>query len=105
MLDFGLYLFYAMTAIAVLGAVGFAIYNAIQTPGSLIKSLIGIGALLALFGVAYALSGNEVTTAHRALGVSESTSKLIGAGLILFYLSLVLGIIALLYSEISKAFK
>jgi|SRR5690606_39395921 len=105
MLDLGFYITYALLGIAVLGALGFAIYHAVRTPGALVKSLIGIGALLALFGLSYALSGSEVNSAARALGVTESSAKLIGAGLIMLYISLVLAALALIYSEISKAFR
>lgn len=105
MVDVGLYIFYALTAIAILGAIGFSVLNAMQTPGALVKSLIGIVSLVVVFGLSYLLSSGEVTNAHRALGVTESTSQLVGAALIMFYIALVLCAVALLYSEISKAFK
>jgi hypothetical protein len=91
--------------IAILAAIGFAVMSAVTTPGALVKTLIGIGALVVLFGLAYILSTSDVSNANRALGVTEGSSKLISAGLIMFYMALVLAILALLYSEISKAFK
>jgi hypothetical protein len=38
-----------------------------------------------------------------AAGVNSSSSKFIGAGLIMFYIVLVLSVVAIIYSEISKA--
>ena len=105
MLDIGLYLFYALMGIAILVAIGFAIYHAIKTPGALVKTLIALGALAVLFGVSYALSSGELSNSNRALGVTEGTSKLIGAGLIMFYVAFALAILALIYSEITKAAK
>lgn len=105
MLDFGLYFFYFLCVLAIAGTVGFAILHAINTPGALLRSAIAIGALLALFGVAYALSSSDVIASHRALGITGGTSKIVGAGLIMFYIVIVLAFISLLYSEISKAFK
>lgn len=105
MLDFGLYLFYALLGIAILAAIGFSIANAMKVPGAFVKSLIGIGVLLALFGISYALSSSEVSTKNAALGLTESSSKLIGAGLIMFYITLALSAVALIYSEITKALK
>jgi hypothetical protein len=39
------------------------------------------------------------------LGITEGTSKLVGAGLITFYIVIIGAVIGLVYSEISKAFK
>jgi hypothetical protein len=103
MLDLGLYAFYALLGIAVVAAIVFPILNAIKSPKALIKSLISLGAVLVLFGVAYALSSSEVSPKNASLGIDGTNSKLIGAGLIMFYISLGLAALALLYSEISKA--
>ena len=105
MLDIGLYTFYALLAIAVLAALVFPIINAIQTPKLLLKSLIGVGALLVLFGLAYALSSDGVTAKQSAYGVTASSARMISAGLILFYITLIGSAIAVIYSEISKALK
>jgi hypothetical protein len=104
MLDVGLYVFYALLAIAVIAAVVFPIINAIKTPGALLKSLIGVGALLVLFGIAYALSSSELSTKDAAV-VTPTAARLISAGLIMFYITLVLSILAVVYSEITKALR
>jgi hypothetical protein len=104
MLDIGLYVFYGLLAIAVITAIAFPIVNAIKTPAALLKSLIGVGALLLLFGVAYAMSDSDLSQRSAAM-VGANTGKLISAGLILFYITLLLAILAVVYSEITKAFK
>jgi hypothetical protein len=105
MLDLGFYVFYALLIIAVALTVIFPIIHMLKEPSMLIRSAIGIGLIVVLFGISYAMSGSEVNLKAAALGVTESSSKLIGAGLIMFYITLVLSILALIYSEISKAFK
>ena len=102
MLDVGLFVFYALFAIAILAAVLFPIINSIKTPAALLRSLIGVGALLVVFGIAYALSDSEVS---QGSGLSAGQSRLIGAGLIVFYIALIVSAAAVLYSEITKAFK
>jgi hypothetical protein len=105
MLDFFLYLMYALLIGGIGAAVVFAGVNAAKSPGSSVKSLYGIGALVVVFVVAYAMSGDFVTTEQQAKGISGGTSKLIGAGLITFYMALVVSILGMVYSEISKALK
>ena len=105
MLDFGFYLFYALLIIAVALTIVFPIIHLLREPSKLITSAIGIGIVVVLFVIAYALSDSEVNLKAAALGVTPASSRLIGAGLILFYISLVLSVLALIYSEISKALK
>src|SRR5687767_1844682 len=105
MIDLGLYVFYVLLFIAVAAALFFPLFSAIRQPASLGKSAIGVGALVVLFVVAYAMSGSDVNIKAAAAGITGPVSKLIGAGLIMFYITLILAILALIYSEISKAFK
>jgi hypothetical protein len=105
MLDFGLYLFYVLLFIAVGAAIIFPLLYVIREPKALGKSAIGVGFLVVLFVIAYAMSGSDVNIKAAAAGITSSVSKLIGAGLIMFYITLLLAILALIYSEISKALK
>jgi hypothetical protein len=104
MLDFGLYFFYFLLGVAVLSALVFPIINAIKTPKALLRSLAGVLILLVLFGIAYMLSSDEVS-AKNAVFVTSSGSRMISAGLILFYITLILSAVLVVYSEITKAFK
>jgi len=105
MLDLGLYLFYALLLIAVVAALVFPVIHSIKQPGALLKSAIGLGIVVVVFGVSYAIADSSVNVKAAAMGITESSSKLIGAGLIMFYVALVLSALALIYSEISKALK
>ncbi|HYI76411.1 MAG TPA: hypothetical protein VEW65_02260 [Chryseolinea sp.] len=105
MLDIGLYIFYALLFIAVAAAVIFPLINSIKEPSALIRTGIVLAIILVLFGISYGLSGSTLSRNAIAFGLSEGTVKLISAGLIMFYIVLILAILALIFSEISKALK
>ncbi len=85
----GLIVCYAFMGVAILTSVGMPILNAIKNPAGLVKSLIGVVGLVVLFGVSYALSGSEVSVKYAAYGVDAASSKMIGAGMIMFYIILI----------------
>jgi hypothetical protein len=105
MLDVGLYALYVLLFIAVAAAIIFPLINSLSNPRALIRSAIGLGAIVVLFGIAYAVSDSQLTRSAISAGLTESSVKLISAGLIMFYIVLVLAVLALIYSEISKALK
>ena len=105
MLDVGLYIGYTLLIVAVLAAVVLPLIKAVQSPAELLKSLYGVVALLVIFGIAYAVSGSGVRPNWAVVGVGEGTSKLIGAGLITFYIVVVIAFAGLIFSEINKALK
>lgn len=105
MIDIGLIVGYTLLIVAILAAVVLPLISAMQSPAAMLKSLYGVIALIVLFVIAYAVSSSEVTPQWRALGITEGVSKLVGGGLILFYITMVLAIIGLIYSEINKALK
>lgn len=106
MIDAGLYIGYILLAVATISAVVFPLINSLKNPKGFVMSGIGVGGLLVLFLIAYAMAGGELTPKYQALGVTtEASSKLIGAGLTLFYLVFVLAVIGMIYSEINKALK
>ncbi|MCB0487419.1 MAG: hypothetical protein R2820_13385 [Cyclobacteriaceae bacterium] len=103
--DIGLYVGYVLFIVAVGAAAILPLISALKSPKDLMKSLMGVGALLVLFLVSYALAGSEVTAKYVAQGVGEGSSKLIGAGLTMFYIVFVLALLGIVYSEINKALK
>ncbi len=105
MIDLGLYIGYALFIIAVLLAIVLPLISALKAPATLVRSLIGVGIIVVLFGISYALTGSNVTQSQAALGTTPASSKLIGAGLTMLYLTFFLAVLSLIYSEISKALK
>jgi hypothetical protein len=103
--DAGLYTAYALLAVAVVAAVVLPLMHAGNSPGALKKGLIFIAGMVVVFIISYALAGSELTADQVAKGITSTTSKLVGAGLIMFYLAAIIAVIGLIYSEINKAIK
>jgi len=101
--DIGIYVCYIFLGIALISSVLLPL--ALKHPAGLVKSLAGVGGLVVLFIIAYSFSGSEVSAKAVAMGVDESGSKMIGAGLILFYFVLVAAAVGIVFSEISKSLK
>jgi len=93
-----LYICYIALGLAVVLSILMPLLHAIKHPAGLVKSLIGVGGLVLLFVVAYSLSGSEVTTKAAALGENAASSKMIGAGMIMFYIILLVASIMAIYS-------
>lgn len=105
MIDFALYVGYALIAIAALLAMVLPLIGALNDPKSLAKSGAGIAGLLAVYLIGYLISGNEVTAVYSQFGVDATTSKTIGGAVTMMYLMLVIIIAAIIYSEVSKLFR
>ncbi|GAB1446944.1 MAG: hypothetical protein KF860_16780 [Cyclobacteriaceae bacterium] len=105
MVDIGLYLGYGLLLVGLAAAIILPLVSALKAPKELLKSAMGVGALLVLFLIAYGLSGAEVTAKYTSLGVGESSSKLIGAGLTMFYFVFIIALLGIVVSEINKALK
>jgi len=103
--DIAFYITYALLLVGVLAAIFLPLISAFGEPKSLIKSGIGIGALLLLYLIGYAISGAEVTERYADFGVGESASKLIGGSLIMMYLIGGVLIVGIIYTEISRMLK
>lgn len=103
--DAGLYSAYALLTLAIGSAIVLPLLNTLKSPGEIKTMLFAIAGMVVLFLISYAIAGSEVSTEQAAKGISTTTSKLVGAGLIMFYLTAALAVIGLVFSEINKAFK
>jgi len=101
LIEAGLYLTYAMIAVAVIAAVVFPVIFIIQDPKKAKASLLGIAGLAVIFVLAYMLSSNELYKDVQ----NPTVSKLVGGGLIMFYIMFAGAIVAAIYSEVAKLFK
>jgi hypothetical protein len=105
LISWGLYLGYVILGVAVVATIVLPLINTIKNPTNLMKSGIGIGVLVVVFAISFALSDSQLSPIGKGLGETEESVKWIGAGLIMFYIALFAAIIGLVYSEISKVFK
>jgi hypothetical protein len=101
----GLYIGYILLGIATIAAIALPLMNAIKNPSVLIKSGISLVGLLIIFAISYAIADDNVNSIAVSYGQDASSVKLIGAGLIMFYIVIILSVVGLVYSEINKALK
>lgn len=99
MIDLALYLSYILIGACTVVAVIMPLVQSFSDPASLTKSGIGVAALVVVFIVSYALSDGS------APGASETTSKVVGAGIISSYVFFFGALIGIAYTEISKLIK
>ena len=105
-IDIGLYIVYFLFFIALAATIILPLLSAAKAPKTLVKSGIAVGGLVLMFAVAYGLAGGELTPKWETLGVTtEFNSKLIGAGLTMFYFVFIIAIVTMIYSEVSKSLK
>jgi drug/metabolite transporter superfamily protein YnfA len=103
LISIGLYVGYAIFFVAVVAVVVLPLMNALKEPKELAKSAAAVGGIAVIFLIVYSISGDEVTLKTASMGTTPGSSKLIGAGLMMFYVFLVVSIIGLIYSFFSKS--
>ncbi|MBL4715335.1 MAG: hypothetical protein JKX95_01775 [Bacteroidia bacterium] len=95
----GLYLSYMFLAVAALGAIVFPIIQIAKNPKGAMSSIIGVTAILIIFGISYVLASNE------AISKFEANYKMVGAAIISMYVLGIGAIGSIVYVEVSKMFK
>jgi len=104
--NFGLYLAYIMTILGVLLAIVLPLIKLMDEPKKLVNSAIGVGILVVVYGLAYVISGSELTSIYIESEVeTETLSKMIGGMLIMVYIMLGLAGAGIVYTELNKAIK
>jgi len=102
MTNYGIILTYILLAVATLAAVGFPLINLLRYPKNAKGALLGVGALVVVLGLSYALA-SDVNPSN--IEISPEGAKRVDAGLFSFYILSVVAIGALVYAEVSKLFK
>lgn len=95
---------YALLGLAALAAIILPLINAIGNPRSLITGAIGLVVILIVFGIGYSVAGSEVTATYSKFGIDAGMSKYIGGIISTTYMLLVIAIIGIVFTEISKIF-
>lgn len=103
--EFGLYLAYILFGIGLIAAIVLPLVKALDEPKQLVKAGIGLGGLLVVFLISWAIAGNEVTNMYTEKGVGVGLSKLVGGVITMMYLLMGIAVVAIVYTEISKSLK
>lgn len=102
------YVSYILLAIAVAGVAIFSIINIVSSGEKIKRTLIGLGALAVVVILGYVLADGtniDFDALSRAdINVTEAESRTVGAGLITFYILMVVALGSMLLSGIKKMF-
>lgn len=97
---------YLLLGIAIAASVLFGLKNLLTSKGALKKTLFGLGGLLVVFVISYALAtGTDVNLeemAKKGVPTTEGTVKSIGMGLNVFFILTVIAVGAMLWSGVKK---
>lgn len=93
---------YALLGLAVLAVIILPIINAIGNPKSLVSGAIGLVFLLVVFGIGYSIAGSEVTATYAKFGIDAGLSKYVGGIISTTYILVLIALIGIIYTEISK---
>ena len=96
---------YVMMGLSIAAIVLFSIYAMAQNPKSAVKSLIGLAAILVLFGVAFALSSDVPVVTPTKTYSNSLGLKVADASLYATYILLVGAILAIIGGEVRNFFK
>ncbi len=96
---------YVLLVLAAVAAVGFSLINLGTNIKGAKGTLIGVGALLLVVVIGYAMAGTDLTIKMQDMGITEGEVKWSGAGLITFYILFGLAVLAAIYSGVSKMIK
>jgi hypothetical protein len=95
---------YALLGLAVLAVIILPIINAIGNPKSLVSGAIGLVFILVVFGIGYSIAGAEVTATFSKFGIDAGLSKYVGGIISTTYILVVIAIVGIAFTEISKIF-
>lgn len=104
--NIGLGLTYVLAGLGVLGMLAIAVKGMIDRPKSAIKVGIGVGVALVIYLIGYLIDGGTTTEAWKEFGVeTSSSSKRIGASLIMMYISLIGGLLLIIFGPFLRLIK
>ena len=97
---------YILLGVTILFTLIAAVSNMLLNPKGSLKILLILAIMVVVAIVSYFLSTNEFTEAQLAeMDITETTSKLVGAGLFFTYFLAAVAILAIIYSAVSRMFK
>lgn len=101
--DFMIYVMYAFFGICCVVSVLAALAGTASNPKGIKGTLIGFIALAAVLGVSYVMASGEVLESYG--NVSETSSKLSGAGLYAFYILFGISVVTIIGSSVKNLIK
>ena len=107
LINAGLWLTYIMVAGGAFAAIAFPMMFLAKNPEKAKGALKGIGGLIAIVVISYVLASGNIMEfpGSEKFGMTKSSTKRVGMGLIAFYFLALGAVAAVLYAELGKLFK
>ena len=107
LINAGLWLTYIMVAGGALASIAFPVIFLVRNPEKAKGALKGIVGLIAVFVISYIIASGQIMEfpGSEKFGMTESSTKRVGMGLIAFYFLALGAVAAVLYAELGKVFK
>ncbi|NNF01651.1 MAG: hypothetical protein HKN22_03125 [Bacteroidia bacterium] len=106
MINILLFVTYALIFIGLAACIVFPLMHMSKNPKGAKKSMIGIGGIIVLFILAYAVSSSDVAPALvEKFGTTPGTSKRVGAALIMVYITGIAAAGLTIFAELKQLIK
>lgn len=103
---YGLYAAYILVGIALIAAIVLPVIQSISDPKSMLGTVVGIVIIAVIFFIGYSISSNEITNVYINNNVTEpTTSKMIGGAIVTMYILVILALVGIVITEVTKVFK
>jgi hypothetical protein len=105
--DIMLYVSYALVGLGAVVSILLPLIKSLDDPKSLLKTGLGVVAILVLFFICFSISTNEVLPQFESepFNLTPQMSQLVGGFLITTYVLTIVAVIGILVTEINKAIK
>ena len=105
--DIMLYVRYALVGVGTVVSVLLPLLKSLDDPKSLMKTGLGVVAILVLFFICYSISSNEVLPKFEGepFNLTPAMSQMVGGLMITTYVLTIVAIVGILITEVNKAIK
>ncbi|MEO0331541.1 MAG: hypothetical protein AAF223_07630 [Bacteroidota bacterium] len=103
---YGLIAAYALVGVALVAAIVLPIIQSISDPKSLLGTVVGLVIIAVIFFIGFSMASDEVTNVYMNNKVTEgTTSKMIGGAIMTMYIMVIIALVGIVITEVTKVFK
>jgi hypothetical protein len=105
--DIMLYVSYALVGLGAVVSIFLPLIKSLDDPKALVKTGLGIVAILVLFFISYSISTNEVLPKFvgEPFNLTPGMSQMVGGFLITTYILTIITVVGIVITELNKAIK
>lgn len=105
--DIMLYVSYALVVLGAVVSIVLPLIKSLEDPKSLIKTGLGVVAILVLFFICYSISSNEVLPKFEGapFNLTPAMSQMVGGLMITTYVLTIVALVGIVITELNKAIK